>query len=134
MHEVSKKNFICCILAMTLVFLGISVAMPTSDSVYLRTTSLESASNSSFYSVNNTIEEPLVCTLTMLNHGFNVIRGNLNGSMIRWQDRDILLFLVVGCFLQYLFYYQSFESKEDGQLFSCRSLIVDYIHMRDSGE
>lgn len=36
--------------------------------------------------------------------------------------------------LLYRSIYQSSESKEDGQLFSCRSVIIDYIHQKDSGE
>lgn len=134
MNGANIRNYICIVLAVACVFLGIGAAMPALDSASLCASNSEGALDSFLYSVNNTIEEPPVCTLTMLNHGADAIRGNMNGSFLRWQGRDVLLFLVVGCSLQYLFCYQSSESKEDGQLFSCRSLIVDYIHTRDSGE
>lgn len=134
MNVAKRDKFICCILVSIVLFLGFGVAMSTTDSSCLYTSNSNITTESFLSSVEHNIAETRVCTVTMLNRGANIVCGNVNATMSRWQSRESLLFLVVGFFLQYLFSYQSAEMKEDGQLFLCRSAIVDYIHRKDSGE
>ncbi len=131
MNAEIKQKIICCVLA-TIIFLwGISVVVTTANSSFLSSINVKSTTNTILCSTDHIMKESVVCIPSMLNKSMDAIRSRAGGS---WQNKSVYLFLVVGCFLQYLFYYQSAESKEDGQLFLCRSVIVDYIHLKDSGE
>lgn len=133
MNVANVDKFICCMLATILLFMGIGVAMSANNSSSLCTENTTAFTDAVLSSVEYGIEEPTVCSLSMLNNSASIVQNSMTG-MIRWQDRGILMFFIVGSFLQYLFYYQSAECKEDGQLFLCRSAVVDYIHLKDSGE
>lgn len=133
MNVEMREKMICCMLAAILFFWGISAGSTAMNSSFSRLANLTGTTNETLCSVKYITEETSVCTPAMLSKSIQMIRGNSARTMIRWQDRTVLLFLA-GVFLQYLFYYQSAESKEDGQLFLCRSVIVDYIHLKDSGE
>lgn len=124
-----RERVICCIVATILFFLGISVETTTVDSSFLGTT--ESAS---MRSAEHIVNEADVCTPSMLTRGTTSIQRSLTNSVSKWQSRTVLIFLFAGVSLQYLLCYQSAQSKEDGRLFLCRSMIVDYIHLKDSGE
>lgn len=129
--KVSGK-IICCLIAVIVLFLGIGAEVSATDSSFSRAINETSTTNQTLRSTEGILDEAPICTLSMLQDGMRGIHGNMTSVMNRWQDRTIVLFLVVGSFLQFLFY-QSTESKEDGQLFLCRSVIVDYIHLKDSG-
>lgn len=134
MNVTKRVKLICCILASILWFLGFGVVLSTTESSFLFADNISSSTENTIRSDEQVVGETRVCTLSMLHQNMEILRGNTIDSMTRWKNREFLLFLVVGWFLQYLFYYQSEESKEDGQLFLCRSAIVDYIHLKDSGE
>lgn len=133
MGAAKSERFICCLLAIVLLFLGISVEIRNVDASFLRAKNEIGTTETIICSADH-VEEETVCTLNMLTNGNDILRGNVTSSMVRGQYRAILSFLIVGSFLQYLFYYQTAESKEDGQLFLCRTVVVDYIHLKDSGE
>lgn len=128
-----REKTICFILAIILFFLGMSVEISTADTSFSCSTNMKSTTESVIRSANY-VEEETVCTLNMLGNGCDFLRANMSSTITKGQYRAILSFLIVGSFLQYLFYYQSAESKEDGQLFLCRTVVVDYIHLKDSGE
>lgn len=134
MNITKSVKLICCILALVLCFLGFGVTMSITESSFLCAQKSGIFTETTICSDEDIIEEICVCTVSMLYQGMESIRGNVVGTITRWQNRQFLLLFVVGWFLQYLFYYQSEECKEDGQLFLCRSAIVDYIHLKDSGE
>ena len=127
------EKIICCVLAMILFFLGISVEVKNADASFLHSENAAYSTRATISSTNH-MEEETVCTLNMLINGSEVLRSNMSNSMVRGSYQTCLSFFIVGAFLQYLFYYQSAESKEDGQLFLCRTVVVDYIHLKDSGE
>lgn len=133
MSVAKNRKMICCLMAMILLFLGMSVELKSADTSFLCSKNHSCTTRTVIHAANY-VEEKTVCTLNMLTNGNDVLRGNMTSSVIRGQYRAILVFLIVGSFLQYLFYYQSAESKEDGQLFLCRTVVVDYIHLKDSGE
>lgn len=131
MNAKMSRKILCCIVAVVLFILGISVEISAADSSFLDATNVTSTANQTLRSTEDIVEETPVCTPNMLQNSMNAIRGNMT-SATRWQDRTMVLFLIVVSVLQFLFY-QSTEAKEDGQLFLCRSVIVDYIHLKDSG-
>lgn len=128
------KKRVCCLCATILLFLGISVSGAIADSAFLHVHNATSASNTFLSSAEQFVQETSICTVDMLSRGFQNASINRNASIGKGQHRLYLSAFHVANFMQYLFYYQSSELKEDGQLFNCRSLIVDYIHLRDSGE
>lgn len=128
------KKRICCLCATILLFLGMSVSGAIADSTFLHVHNATSVSNAFLSSAEQYIQETSVCTVDMLSRSFQNASINRNASIGKGQHRLCLSAFHVANFMQYLFYYQSSELKEDGQLFNCRSLIVDYIHLRDSGE
>lgn len=128
----TKDKWISFILAMLICFLGIGVEMTTNNSS-LCTKNTADTSALSVYLEEDKLTEPLLGEFFITNHNVNA-KNFVSASNVRWQNRTYLLVLIVGSFLQYLFCYQSAECKEDGQLFLCRSAIVDYIHLKDSGE
>lgn len=130
----AREKTICFVLAIILLFLGMSVEMSAFDTSFSRTTNMESTTESMIRSVDPVVDGETVCTLNMLGNSSDFLRLHMPSSITKGQYRAILSFLTVGSFLQYLFYYQTAESKEDGQLFSCRTVVVDYIHLKDSGE
>jgi len=134
MNITKSVKLICCILALVLCFLGFGVTMSFTKSSFFCAQKSGSVTETAIRLDEDVMEEICVCTISMLNQDMKYIRGNVVGLITRWQNRQFLLFFVAGWFLQYLFYYQSEECKEDGQLFLCRSAIVDYIHLKDSGE
>ncbi len=156
MRTETKGRIVCYIFAVILFFLGIGVEITTTNSSFLcslnvaSTTDMTSTvsaistgvtSNAMLYSNNQVIEEVPVCTLGMLASRTEALRGNMSISVLRKQSRGAFFILIAGIFLQYLLgrliqegSYQGTESREDGQLFLCRTVVVDYIHRKDSGE
>ncbi len=133
MGVAKREKIICCLIAIVLFFLGMSVDVNNADDSFLYSKNELKSAETTIRSVNH-MEEETVCTLNMIANRNDVFRSNIASFMVKGQYRAILSFLIVGSFLQYLFYYQSAESKEDGQLFLCRTVVVDYIHLKDSGE
>lgn len=133
MGTVKGVKGLCCFLAVILLFLGMSVEVKNTNSSFLCSKTVIGGSRVTISMTDYMEEEPL-CTLNMLTNGSEIFRSNISNSMVRGSHRARLLFFIVGSFLQYLFFYQSAESKEDGQLFLCRTVVVDYIHLKDSGE
>jgi len=134
MNIEQREKIVCYILAVVLCLWGMSVAGPTANSSFSRVLNEVGAASATLSSVEHIVEADVVCIPNFMNKNSGVVRNNVSNSTIRWQDRGVLLFFVVGVFQQYLFYYQSAECKEDGRIFSCRTAIVDYIHLKDSGE
>lgn len=129
------RKLICMLIVIILFFRGIGVVSVTSGSSFSDSVNVSDIMSEVLYAVDYVVEEPVVCIPAMLSKGFSFSSHiAVAGNTIRWQNREVLLFLVVGVFLQYLFSYQSAEGREDGQLFLCRKMIVDYIHRMDSGE
>lgn len=129
-----REKTICFVLAAILLFLGMSVEISTTNTSFSRVTNMENTTESMIRSAGSVVDGETVCTLNMLTNGSDFLRANMSSTITKGQYRAILSFLTVGSFLQYLFYYQTAESKEDGQLFLCRTVVVDYIHLKDSGE
>lgn len=123
---------ICCLLAVILFFMGIGVEVSAVDSLSSRTI-FSDYGQSTIDSHEEVMVDSAVCTPNMLRSEMRLSRGSKLNNIVRWQMKSAVVFLVVGNLLQFLFY-QSLEGKEDGQLFACRTMIVDYIHLRDSGE
>lgn len=133
MNVKMNGKIICCLIAVIVLFLGISTEVSVADSSFSRATNETSTTGQMIRSSEVVMEEAPVCTISMLQSGTKLIRSNMMNAMNRWQSRAMILFVVVGSILQFLFY-QSAESKEDGQLFLCRSVIVNYIHQKDNGK
>lgn len=128
-----KKN-ICCILATILLFFGMSGDVSVTDSSFLCTSNIASTTETSIAATEIGIIVPAVCTLNMLKGGSQAICSVVGGAVFRWQNKVYFSAFFLTAYLLYRSIYQSTESKEDGQLFLCRSVIVDYIHQKDSGE
>ena len=129
MSITKKTRYISFAIAIILLVLGIRLAMPETDSSFLCT---KNTFDVTTFQADNLIKETPMCTVTMLNDGMSMMR-NVSTTITRWRDKAKVIFLLLGVFLQYRFY-QSTECKEDGQLFLCRTVVVDYIHLKDSGE
>ena len=125
-------KYMCCLFAVILFFLGIAAEVFAVDSLPLHAI-FSDYSQSSISSTEEIVANDMVCTTNMLRSEIRVGRTVKTGGIYQWQGRTVAVLFVVGNFLQFL-YYQSSEGKEDGQLFACRTMIVDYIHLRDSGE
>lgn len=128
-----EKN-ICCILATILIFLGMSGEGTIADSFFSCAFNIAGNTETSIYAEDTGITVPAVCTISMLKSGSQTIRSAAGGYTYRWQNKLYFSVFCAAAYLLYRFMYQSAESKEDGQLFLCRSVIVDYIHQKDSGE
>ena len=123
---------ICCLLAVILFFMGIGAEITAVDSLSLHTY-FSNASQSAIGSSEEVSTDVLMCTPSMLRSEMRASRGYRAGSLLQWQAKSAAVLFVVGNLLKFQ-YYQSSEGKEDGQIFSSRTRIVDYIHLRDSGE
>ena len=133
MRVTKYERMICCFIATIFLLMGVSAVFSVSNSFSLRTNT-DNTTVMYINSVQNEVQDEAICTLSMLANNSKIIRESMSNSMMRGQYRFVLSFFLIASSVQYLFYYQSEESKEDGQLFSCRTLIVDYIHLKDSGE
>lgn len=123
----TKERIICYMVAVIMFFMGMCLETTKADSSFSCATNATATTLSSVDYISADVDN---CTLDMLNKPTLSIRGNMSSSISRWQGR-MVLFFVVGLGLQYLFYYQSEECKEDGQLLLCRSVAVNYIHQKD---
>ena len=132
MREKVKGRYISCIFAVILFFLGIGAEITAVDSLSLHAIFSDNT-QSAISSSEEIIENAMVCTTNMLRSEIRAGRTAKTGGIYQWQGKAVAVFLVVGNFLQFL-YYQSSEGKEDGQIFSSRTMVVDYIHLKDSGE
>ena len=121
---------ICLIIVIAMFFVGMCLEMAKTDSSFLCANTINMESNA-IEAENYVMDKTTECTLNMIHNGTSVVCRGLGNSMMRWQGSAIMLFCIVGMFLQYLFYYQSSECKEDGQLLLCRSVAVKYIHQKD---
>ena len=127
-----KERIICCLLAVILCFMGMCVETTTISS---SVSYAFSENESTLQPVSYIVEEAASCTPNMLSKTNNIfVRNNTANSSNRWNSKAALVVLLAGAFLQDLFYYQNAQGREDGQLFLCRSVAVDYIHLKDSGE
>ena len=130
----SKEKNICCFLAAIILFLGMSVDISGTDSSFLCNSHIVNTTNETLQSLSAGFSEPVACTLNMISAGAQTMRAVANGTTFRGQTKAQVTVFFVGAYFLYRSIYQSSESKEDGQLFLCRSIIVDYIHQKDSGE
>lgn len=55
-------------------------------------------------------------------------------ASFRGQKRTVHLFYQTGMFMKERFNYQRAQCREDGKIFSNRTMIIDYIRRKDSGE
>ena len=124
-----NEKVICCVLAAIMFFMGMCLETTEADSSFSYAT--KSISDVTICSVDYITDDVETCTLDMLNKNTVCIRGNMASAVNKWQNRAVLLFFIAGSSLQYLFYYQSTECKEDGQLLLCRSVAINYIHQKD---
>lgn len=124
----TKERFICCLWAAIMCFVGMCLDTTETDSSFSCTTRVSSAMMCSVDYIEDDVD---TCTLDMLNKSVISIRGNIANALNKWQNRAVLLFFIAGVALQYLFFYQSAECKEDGQLLLCRSVAINYIHQKD---
>ena len=127
-----QKNM-CCILAIILFVLGMNGDVVSVDASFLRSSNSVGTTDASLLAVDIGIEDPDVCTLNMLRTGSQTFI-NFTGGMGNWKNKVYLSAFFIGAYLLYLAIYQSAEIKEDGQLFLCRSVTINYIHQKDSGE
>lgn len=131
MVQIAKEKIICCIMAVILFFSGMCVDNSTADSSFLHASK---ETSSSIRSASYIADEIASCTTDMLGKGSSTIRLTMGNQVSKGQSRTILIFSIVGAILQYLLYYQSSECREDGRLLLCRSVAVDYIHLKDGGK
>ena len=129
MKQERRKQTICYIMAVILLFVGMSVDKTIAKSSFF---SVDTPEKSYVCSVNYIIEDAVIVTPGMLiRNNILVFRRNTMPSVLKWNR---IVSLILENFAQYLLGYENTESKEDAQLFLCRSIIVDYIHLKDSGE
>ena len=121
---------ICIIIVIAMFFVGMCLEIAETDSSFLCAKNTYVELNA-MEEENDVIDSTTVCTLDMIHNGTSSICRGLGNPVMRWQGSAVVLFCIVGMFLQYLFYYQSCECKEDGQLLLCRSVAVKYIHQQD---
>ena len=129
MLKVYEKQ-ICLIIAFVMFFAGMCLDIPEADASFCCTNN-EEASAYVFEEESSVLTEASVCTLSMIYNGTASLCRGLSNSLLRGHGGTVILLSIVGFFLQYLFYYQSEECKEDGQLLLCRSVAVKYIHQKD---
>ena len=125
----TNEKIICCFLAIIMFFMGMCLETTKADSSF--SCAAISLSDATISSVDYITDDVETCTLDMLNKSTVSVRGNMANAMNKWQSRAVLIFFIAGISLQYLFYYQSAECKEDGQLLLCRSVAINYIHQKD---
>ena len=113
---------ICFIMVIVMFFVGMCLEMAETDSSFLYA-NLVNAEADAIEAENYVMDQETVFALDMMHNRILTICRGLGNT--------ILFFSIVGISLQYLFYYQSSEIKEDGQLFLCRSVAVRYIHQKD---
>ena len=114
-------------------FTGMCLEMVQTDSSFLCAKKMN-AETGVLEADSLVMDEVSVFTLDMIHNSTSMIFRGMGNTMIKWQGSAVLLFSIVGTFLQYLFYYQSCECKEDGQLLLNRSIAVKYIHQKDGGK
>lgn len=131
----AKEKLICCIIAVILFFSGMCLEVIETDSFFAYGMN---ETDATIYSADYIEDTLAICTVDMLRGGASVIRGSMSESDARWQSKVLLMSLFGGLFLQYLLgrlmqagAYQSEEFKEDGQLFLCWGVAVNYIHQKD---
>ncbi len=124
-----KKNgkMIMCLVASILFFFGMCLEFVQIDSSFLYVNATDATV---IRMVDHTIDGQEACILGMIKKESSTNRHNTYNH-VRWQPREVLLFLIIGVFQQYLFTYQSAECKEDGQLLLCRYVPIGYIHQQD---
>jgi len=131
MIQKAKGKFICCVMAVILLFLGMCVETATLDSSFL---CASEGASSTIRSASYIVDEMESCTTDMLGKGTSSLRFNVGTQATRGQSRTVLIFWVVGAILQYLLYYQGAEARGDRNVVLCRSVAVDYIHQKDGGK
>ena len=129
MRQERRKQMISCVMAVILFFVGMSVDKTMVKSSFFGVYTQE---KNYLCSVNYITEDAVIVTPGMLiKNNILIFHENTISSTLKWNR---IVPLILGNFGQYLFGYENTESKEDAQLFLCRSIIVDYIHLKDSGE
>ena len=124
------EKLICLIIVIGMFFTGMCLEMVQTDSSFLCAKNMD-AEASLIEADSLLMDEESVFTLDMIHNSTSAICRGMSNASIKWQGSAVLLFSIVGMFLQYLCYYQSCECKEDGQLLLCRSVAVKYIHQKD---
>lgn len=127
------EKLICLIIVIGMFFTGMCLEMVQADSSFLCAKNIDAADE--FIEAESLVMEDMaVFTLNMIHNSTATICRGLEHSSLRWYGSAAVLFSIVGMFLHYLFYYQSCECKEDGQLLLNRSIAVKYIHQKDGGK
>ena len=134
METNKKERIICCALAFILFFLGICMEPTSTDSSFFCALKETRGVEARVHQNDYIIETSDTCITSVLGSRTMICRSSTDQTSLRKQTRNVLVSSLVATMLQDLFFYQRAEAKEDGQLFFCRMLIVDYIHQRDSGE
>lgn len=119
---------ICMIIAVTMFFTGMCLEMADSS---FDVANRDAVADSAIVAENYVLDVSVPCTMDMIRSRISGICKIFENSVTSRQQNVTVVFCIVGMFLQYLFYYQSCESKEDAQLFLCRFVAVRYIHQKD---
>ena len=125
-----QEKLICIIIVIGMFFSGMCLEFTQIDSSFLCAKDMD-AEGSLLEEDSLLVSGASIFTLDMMRNSTSLICRELGNSSARHHGGIVLLFSVVGAFSQYLFFYQSCECKEDGQLLLCRSVAVKYIHQKD---
>lgn len=135
MKKCKKHRSISFVLVWLILVCGMIPAMFTKPVVVSCVENERRGIDEKINSSNQIASELVLYTHRVLNRMGSVIAANTErGVSFRGQGRMVYLFYYAGIFMQEQFGYQSAECREDGKIFSNRTMIVDYIRRKDSGE
>ena len=129
-----RKRYICLVMVFILFFLGMGIDVSNTDSSFSYNSSYINAQETYPQETEVSVFSPAICTLNMIRGGSQSLYNVSNSAIIRYHNKVYFSAFFLIAYLLYRSIYQSSECKEDGQLFLCRSVIIDYIHQKDSGE
>ncbi len=123
-----QKRILCCLTALIILFAGLPLEMEQMDSFAFCT---QNSSNSYVEPVSYIADDEPVVTLSMLKQPVltsRVVEMRLATKLV---TRLIFQAISMDTLRHILSFYQYEETKEDGQLFLCRCVAIDFIHLMD---
>ncbi len=126
-------RYICCLLATILCFLGMSVELTNTDSTFLCALEYSNTSHISMISADTGVTENVECTLNMLK-GSHSLQNAMSNTASKVRIRTFVYISFCIATVWYLSISQKTECKENFEHICCKSVAVDYIHRKDSGE
>ncbi len=123
-----QKRILCCLTALIILFAGLPLEMEQMDPFAFCTQNSSSSYVEPVSYIAN--DQPLV-TLSMLKQPLLTARVVESHFGTRLVTRLILQAVSVDTLRHILSFYQYEETKEDGQLFLCRCVAIDFIHLMD---